>query len=76
MQIIQRHGHKSMHEVFYVESGSGFFIIDDEPLRIKKGHVIHIAPGVMHSVLNDGAGRPAETDLVLLYLGLENGDDS
>lgn len=75
MQLIQRHGHKTMHEVFYVESGSGFFVINDEPLRVNEGHVIHIAPGVMHSVLNSPNGS-AEPDLVLLYLGLDTADDS
>jgi quercetin dioxygenase-like cupin family protein len=65
-QTVSAHAHKDMHEVFYVEQGTGVMKINDEELRLERGVCVAVAPAERHEITNDGAD-----DLVLCYFGVE-----
>jgi len=72
-QMVQRHAHKTMHEVFFVEQGTAVFLVDEEHHVIEKGGFIHIPKGEPHSLLNLASGsedNPEGNDLILLYFGV------
>ena len=64
-QIAGAHTHSDMHEVFFVESGQGVMVIDDEEHTLVPGVCIAVAPGETHEVRNTGAEQ-----LVLTYFGI------
>ncbi|MDM9379846.1 cupin domain-containing protein [Chlorogloeopsis sp. ULAP01] len=64
-QIAPAHAHDNMHEVFFVEAGSGIIRIDGKEYPLHPGNCIAVEPGEMHEVINNGA-----SELVLTYFGL------
>lgn len=66
---ITPHTHKDMHEVFYVEEGSGTFFIEKQSVKeqipVLKGSCVIIEPGELHSVQ-----ASQDTKLVLVYFGI------
>jgi mannose-6-phosphate isomerase-like protein (cupin superfamily) len=65
-QTARAHAHADMHEVFYVESGTGVMKIDNEELKLEAGVCVAVSPGERHEVANAG-----DDDLVLCYFGVE-----
>lgn len=48
------HSHEETEEVFYFMSGEGTFVLDGVRHAVRPGTVIHVPPGVMHSIINTG----------------------
>lgn len=69
-QIVQRHSHATMSEVFYVLSGKGVFMIDDIPHVVANGSFVHLPPREPHAVLNRRvqSGKDACHDRSLLIV--------
>ena len=63
--IAGAHQHRDMHEVFFVESGTGQIIIDGRPHPLMPGVCVAVAPGELHEVSNTGADL-----LVVTYFGI------
>ena len=64
-QVAAAHAHSDMHEVFFVESGQGVMVIDNEEHDLLPGVCIAVAPGETHEVRNTGTEL-----LVLTYFGV------
>lgn len=47
-----KHRHLHKDETFYVESGYGWIMLDDEPVRMLPGTVLRIPPGTWHCFWN------------------------
>ncbi len=60
------HCHEDLHEVFYILSGFGRFIIDGKVVEVGEGSSVRIDPGEEHELINSG-----QEDLALIYFGLE-----
>jgi quercetin dioxygenase-like cupin family protein len=43
------HYHKIATELYYVLEGSGTVIVDGEEHEVRKGSLVHIPPGLIHS---------------------------
>ncbi len=65
-QMAAGHAHEDMHEVFFVESGTGQIVIDGAPHALTPGVCVAVAPGEIHEVSNTG-----DEALVLTYFGLK-----
>ncbi len=61
----EKHMHKKMEEVYYVEKGDGQLIIGDEVLDIKEGDIISIPKNTWH-FLKKLKDKPLEV-LVITY---------
>lgn len=48
--MLPQHEHESMHELFYVVEGTGFFKIEDKEIKVAPGTFLHIAPKEAHGV--------------------------
>ena len=48
----RRHYHKETEEIYYILSGSGKIIMNDEEFDICPGHAIFIPIGVSHQIIN------------------------
>ncbi|WP_101758467.1 cupin domain-containing protein [Oceanicoccus sp. KOV_DT_Chl] len=59
------HCHADMTEVFFIQSGCGNIIIDQQHYPISGGTTITVQPGEFHELQNTGA-----EDLVVLYFGI------
>ncbi|KAM3567846.1 hypothetical protein VYU27_010016 [Nannochloropsis oceanica] len=68
-QTVERHTHASMHEVFWVESGKGTFLLDDMPTAVGRGWYMHVPPQQPHSIVNSAPASEGE-DFVVLYFGI------
>lgn len=66
LQKVPLHSHQTMHEVFFVKSGSGIFKIDGVNHEVSDGTCIHLAPKEKHEINNTSGDK----DLVLLYFGV------
>ncbi len=44
------HEHQTMHEIFYVIEGKGFFKIDEEEVEVDVGSFLHMAPHEKHGI--------------------------
>lgn len=66
-QTARAHAHASLHEVFYVEQGTGLMKIDDEELLLEHGVCVVVLPGEQHEITNT-----CDADLVLCYFGVES----
>ena len=66
-QVAPAHSHGDMHEVFYVEEGSGTFIINGKRVPVVPKTTVYLAPGDIHEVVNDS---PDGKDMVLVYFGV------
>lgn len=59
------HKHKTMYEVFCIQSGRAVFKIGNKEYLAKKNDVVVIEPGELHSQTN-----PYGEDLTWLYFGI------
>ena len=64
-EIAGGHSHSDMTEVFFIQSGSGTIVIDQQSFAIDAGTTITVQPGEEHQLENTG-----DEDLVVLYFGL------
>lgn len=64
-QAVEMHKHNTMYEVFNVIKGKAEFIVNDKRIIVKKGDVITIEAGEMHSQSN-----PFKKDVTWLYFGI------
>jgi quercetin dioxygenase-like cupin family protein len=66
------HYHKRATELYYVLEGEGVVVLDGEEHAVRKGSLVHIAPGVVHGaqgrmrVLVTGIPDIADDDLFFL----------
>jgi quercetin dioxygenase-like cupin family protein len=65
-QVARGHKHADMHEVFFVESGTGVINVDGREYTLGKGICVAVEPKETHEVANNG-----EEDLILVYFGIE-----
>jgi len=49
------HKHLLTEEIYHITNGCGRMSLDDEQFEVIKGDTIVIRPGVVHSLVNDGA---------------------
>ncbi len=63
---MQRHSHASMHEVFYVLSGRGVFLIDDVPHTVANGSFVHVRLWLPLLLL--GSGRAVVVVVVVVVV--------
>ncbi|MDB9525252.1 cupin domain-containing protein [Oscillatoria sp. CS-180] len=64
-QVASAHAHIDMHEVFFVQSGCGTMVINNQVHTLEPGACISVAPGEVHEVSNTG-----DEVLVLTYFGI------
>jgi quercetin dioxygenase-like cupin family protein len=64
--ICESHSHPTMDEYFFVISGKGRYIIDNEALDIVKNDFIFIPAGVEHQLLIEDKNK----DLEIVYFGI------
>ena len=64
-QVAHVHCHSDMWEVFYVESGNGIMIVDDQEHILTKGTCIMVEPEESHEIINN-----SKEDLVINYFGI------
>ena len=64
-QIAHIHSHSDMWEVFYVESGSGLMIVNQQEYQLTRGVCIMVEPEDTHEIINN-----SDVDLVLNYFGI------
>ncbi|MGD1834406.1 MAG: cupin domain-containing protein [Nitrososphaeraceae archaeon] len=50
----ETHTHNDHEEIYYIISGRGLIIIDDEVAKFRDGDIIYIDPDKKHSIKNDG----------------------
>ncbi len=53
-QSIQPHYHPGFEEIYYILSGYGIMIIEDEKQEISRGDVVYIPVSATHTFLNTG----------------------
>ena len=66
-QAAAAHVHRDMHEVFFVESGTGLIRVDGAEHPLTPGGCVAVRPGEVHELVNAGA-----EELVLTYFGVED----
>jgi mannose-6-phosphate isomerase-like protein (cupin superfamily) len=64
--VAEKHVHKDMGEVFFVESGTGQMEINGISYALEPGTCVVVEPGESHEICNTGL-----TDLVITYFGVE-----
>lgn len=64
-QISFAHSHEDMWEVFYVESGEGIMMINDQPHKLETGVTITVEPYEKHEIINNSS-----SDLIINYFGI------
>ena len=52
--VVSPHVHKVMQESFFILQGSVNMRIDGEDVKLVKGDYIHLEPGEVHKIWNDG----------------------
>ena len=67
-EVTTSHRHADMWEVFYVDSGEGFAIIDERRVDLSRGYCLVVAPGEKHQI-----GASAQVPLTLNYFGIAPG---
>jgi mannose-6-phosphate isomerase-like protein (cupin superfamily) len=63
MAYVKLHKHKVQEQIYHVLEGEGLMHIDGERRVVRRHDVIHLPPGVEHSIENSGL-----TDLVFLVV--------
>ena len=63
MAYVKLHKHKVQEQVYHVLDGEGLMVIDGERRVVRRHDVIHLPPGVEHSIENSGL-----VDLVFLVV--------
>lgn len=64
-EIAVAHHHDDMTEVFFVESGEGCMLVDDEPVAISAGVCVTVERGEVHEIQNTGSDN-----LIITYFGI------
>ena len=64
-QAVATHQHKTMTEVFYIQSGKADFIVNNKKKTVVSGDCITIEPGEYHSMNN-----PYKLDTTWIYFGI------
>lgn len=64
-QSVEEHVHKTMYEVFYIQSGKADFIVNGKVFALKTGDCITIEEGEFHSMSN-----PYLEDTTWIYFGI------
>ena len=64
-QISYVHSHEDMWEVFYIESGKGLMVVNDQEYQLEKGVCIMVEPHDRHEIINNG-----NKNLVINYFGI------
>lgn len=64
-QVATAHAHTDMHEVFFVQAGSGTMTVDNQAHILEPGVCIAVDPGETHEITNTG-----DEVLVLTYFGI------
>jgi len=64
-QFVETHLHKTMYEVFYIQSGKAEFIINGEKYIVQKGDCITIEAMEPHSQSN-----PFKENVTWVYFGI------
>lgn len=67
---IGEHWHKKTCELFFVESGCGFAVINKQKIDLAPGDILLCEPGDHHAFNN-----PNDEDLVLLDFKINAGED-
>jgi len=64
--IFPKHVHPEREEIYYILSGSGTLMIEDEELTVSEGKVIRISGDVSHGLSNP-TGEPFEVLYVTAF---------
>ena len=67
-QTVSDHKHDSMHEVFYILSGTGLFTIDGKESKVSRGYMIHLSPKEKHQIVAQES--PDGSPLTMAYFGV------
>jgi len=70
MAYVKLHKHKVQEQVYHVLDGEGLMVIDGERRVVRRHDVIHLPPGVEHSIENSGL-----VDLVFLVVTCPPADE-
>ncbi|MCK5803275.1 MAG: cupin domain-containing protein [Lentisphaeria bacterium] len=62
-QTCPLHHHKTKHETFYITKGRVRMICDGKTFEMKRGDVLPVAPGVVHSFTGIGAALLLEVSM-------------
>jgi len=52
--LVPAHVHDDMEEIFYVQEGEGFIILDGKKEKLSAGDCMIVSPGVSHSLASEG----------------------
>jgi mannose-6-phosphate isomerase-like protein (cupin superfamily) len=69
--VVGEHAHLESDEVFHIISGSARFVIDDQPLHVGAGDLLHVGAGERHAIHVTG-----DVPLVMLAAVSPNRDDA
>jgi quercetin dioxygenase-like cupin family protein len=69
--MLPPHDHESLHEIFYVLSGSGVFQIEDVDHEIDPGSYLQIAPKERHGIW---VPKSSSEPLKMVVIGIAVGD--
>lgn len=64
-QVANAHSHKDMYELFYVERGQAFVVVNGKSFEMKAKDCIVVEPNDVHEVSNK-----SREEMVLLVLGI------
>ncbi len=59
------HSHQDMTEVFFIQSGNGIILVDDNEFLLAPGTTITVQANESHEIINNST-----EDLVVLYFGI------
>ena len=65
-EVASSHSHNDMVEIFFIKSGKGVLVVDDQSFEIAEGMCITIEKNEMHELKNTGV-----SDLVVMCFGIE-----
>jgi mannose-6-phosphate isomerase-like protein (cupin superfamily) len=63
------HKHKTQEEVYFVQSGTLQFKLDDEVIDVGPGTAVRVAPSTVRSVWNEG---PEDVELMIVSTQIED----
>jgi len=69
-QVSPGHAHSDMHEVFFVEAGTGEMTVDGTVYALTPGVCMAVSPHEVHEIANTGV-----EELVITYFGLRAIDE-
>lgn len=70
-EAVEPHRHATMHEVFFVQQGSGTITVEGNEQAVQSGSCLWVEAGEAHALKNTG-----EEPLVLLYFGIKAQTDN